>query len=327
MAKVLALDPIHEDGLALLRARPDVELVHLSEPTEAEIAEHMRDAVAVILRARRLDDDLYRQAPNLRLVSRHGVGCDNLKFDLLRGLGIGVAVASDSNFVSVAEHAMTLTLAACKNLVRAERAARGGDWAARENLGARDLDGAATLVLGFGRIGRAYARRAAAFGARIAVFDPFLPDDAALPEGCVRAGDLGAALAEADVVSIHMPRTAETANLFGADMLARMKPGAILVNTARGGIVDETALLAALDAGRPGFYATDVLADEPPAADDPLLARDDVIVTPHSAAMTAQGAMRMATRSAQNVLDFLDGRLAEDMIALAPGAREKETLR
>lgn len=326
MAKVLALDPIHEDGLALLRARSDVELVHLPTPTDATILEHLKDAEAVILRARRLEDDMYRHAPKLRLVSRHGVGCDNLKFDLLRDLGIGVAIASDSNLVSVAEHAMMLTLAACKNVVRAERAARNGHWSARENLGARDLDGAAVLVVGFGRIGQAYAQRAAAFGARITVYDPFLPEAAPLPDGYGRAGDLAGALTATDVVSIHIPRTADTANMFGAETLKHMQPGAILVNTARGGIVDEAALLAALDAGRPGFYATDVLADEPPAPDDPLLGRDDVIVTPHSAAMTAQGAIRMATRSAQNVLDFLDGTLAQEMIALAPSASEKETL-
>jgi len=325
MVKVLALDPIHEDGLALLRARPEVELVHLPTPTDAEILNHLKDAEAVILRARRLEDEMYRQAPKLRLVSRHGVGCDNLKFDLLRELGIGVAIASDSNLVSVAEHAMTLTLAACKNLVRAERAARSGNWAARDNLGARDLDGSAVLVLGFGRIGQAYAKRASAFGARITIYDPFLAGETELPKDYVRATNLEDALAAMDVVSIHMPRTAETANLFSSATLGNMKSGAILVNTARGGIVDEAALLAALDAGRPGFYATDVLADEPPSADDPLTGRDDVIVTPHSAAMTAQGATRMATRSAQNVLDFLDGKLAREMIALAPSASEKET--
>lgn len=324
MAKVLALDPIHPDGLDLLRARSDVELVHLPNPTEADIAKHIQDAEVVLIRARVLADDMFQQATRLRLVSRHGVGCDNLKFEVLQPLGIGVAIAADSNLISVAEHAMTLTLAACKDLDRANGAVRDGKWAIRENLKARDLNGSQTLVVGFGRIGQAYAQRAAAFGAQITVFDPFRPKDASLPEGYSLADSLAEAVSQADIVSIHMPRTAETSNLFDGDLLARMKPGSIVVNTARGGIVDEGAMAAALDAGRPGAYATDVLLDEPPHPDNPLLGREDVIVTPHSAAMTMQSTIRMATRSAQNALDFLDGTLREDMIALAPAPRDRE---
>lgn len=318
MTKVLALDPIREEGLSLLRDAPHVELVHLPEPTEEMILDHLQDADAVILRARRLSESAYRSAPRLRLVSRHGVGCDNIDFNLMTELGIGVAIASDSNLVSVAEHAMALTLGACKNIGVATEAVRSGDWTVRDSLGARDLEGADTLVVGFGRIGRAYAARAAAFGARLSIYDPFMPVDAPLPEGMARVDDLATALETAEVISIHMPRTEQTAGLFGHEVLGKCRPGAILVNTARGGIVDERALVSALEAGRPGFYATDVLDNEPPSLEDPLLGRSDVLVTPHSAAMTRQGAIRMATRSAQNVLDYLGGTLSPDMMALPP---------
>ena len=322
MTKILVIDPIHEDGLALLRARPDVALVHLLEPTEGAVAEHMADAEVLILRGRRLAPEHFERAGRLRLVSRHGVGCDNLDLEALGARGVGVAVSADANRISVAEHAFALMLAAAKRLPAADRAVRSGGWGARDRLGTREIAGAAVLVLGYGRIGRAFAARAAAFEARVTVHDPALPDGAALPEGHARADALGDAVGAADVVSLHLPLTADTANLIGADLLARFRRGAILVNTARGGIVDEGALLEALDAGAPAIYATDVLASEPPEADDPLLARDDVILTPHSAATTAEGMRRMATGAAQNALDFIDGRLDPAMTVLEPRDRD-----
>lgn len=316
MIKILALDPIHEDGLALLRARADIELIYLPSPTDTEIAQQMQVADVLLLRGRTVPVDLFQRAQRLRLVSRHGVGCDNLDFDVLRDKGITVTVSADANLVSVAEHAFMLMLAASKKLIIGNLAVRSNGWSIRDTLGARDIQGSRILVLGFGRIGQAVAARALAFGAQIAVYDPFLPKDVSLPTGCVIAHDLGVAVAEADIVSIHMPRTDATTNLFGAKLLSQFAEGSILVNTARGGIVDETALVAALDAGRPAIYASDVLSNEPPRADNPLLLRDDVILTPHSAAMTQQAKVRMALATAQNVLDYLDGCLDQRMIAL-----------
>lgn len=316
--RVLALDPFHEDGLNLLRARQDVDLTYIPEPTDDDISRELPRAEALLLRSRTIPTDLYRQAENLRVVSRHGVGCDNLDFELMRSMGVTVAVSADANLISVAEHAFMLMLAACKSLPHSDQAVRDHRWDERDNLGTRDVAGSAVLVVGFGRIGRAFAARAAAFGAHVSFHDPFLPPDFTAPEGIARAPDLAEAVAAADIVTLHMPLGETSAGLFDAAMLARFKPGAILVNTARGGIVDETALLAALDAGRPAFYAADVMLSEPPAQGDPLLARGDVILTPHSAATTRQAMVRMATGAAQNVLDFLDGTLPQSMIALDP---------
>lgn len=320
MTRVLVLDPVHEDGLSILKARGDIELVHVAEYEATAVATELARAEVLVLRGRTLPPEMFEAAPNLRLISRHGVGCDNLDFDLLRARSVTVAIAADSNLVSVAEHAMTLTLAAAKNLVAANRFATAGGWAAREAIGAFDLAGSAVLVVGYGRIGRAFARLAAAFGARLTVFDPVLDQATVLPEGTVRAHDLDEALPAARVVSLHLPRSEETVGLFDARRLGRLSPGSILVNTSRGGIVDETALLSALDLGRPLRYATDVLAEEPPGDHTPLLEHPSVIVTPHSGAMTAEGAQRMSRRAAQNVLDFIDGRLSPEMVALDPHA-------
>jgi phosphoglycerate dehydrogenase-like enzyme len=325
MTRVLALDPFHDDGLALLRARDDVDLVYLPTPTDAEIAQHLPEAEVLLLRSRTIPVDVYQTATNLRLVSRHGVGCDNLDFDQMRAMGVTIAVSADANLISVAEHAFMLMLAACKKVMPSDRAVRNGGWAQRDHLGTRDVAGSAVLTVGYGRIGRAFAARAQAFGARVSFYDPFLPSDTALPDGITRAPDLAEAVARADIVSLHIPFSETSAGLFDAAMLARFQPGTILVNTARGGIVDEGALLAALDAGRPALYAADVMLSEPPGANDPLFSRDDVILTPHSAATTAQAMVRMAIGASRNALDFLDGILPHSMIALDPSEDTRTT--
>lgn len=318
MAKVLVLDPVHEAGLDRLRAAPGIDLVYLPEPDETSIRAHLGDADAVILRARRLPESAFRSAGRLRLVSRHGVGCDNLDFGLMAACGITVAITANANFVSVAEHAFALMLAACKRIPQGDAAVRANRWSVREALGAREIMGARLLVIGFGRTGSAFAERARAFGAQILVHDPMLPPDTHLPEGYQRIGRLEEGLSQADIVSLHVPATPRTHHLIGPSELALMPTGSILINTARGGIVEEKALPPALEALRPALYATDVLDSEPPAPDDPLLSHDQVILTPHSAAMTNEGTMRMSDHAAQNVLDFLSGRLRPEMVAFAP---------
>lgn len=324
MVKVVVLDPIHEDGLALLRGRGDINLVHLPAPTDADISHHISDAEILLLRGRHLKRRDWQSAHKLSLVTRHGVGCDNIDFGLMQERGVTVAITADANYVSVAEHACTLMLAACRNLVEADAASRAGAWTRRDNLGARELRGARVLVVGFGRIGRAFTERARAFETKITVFDPYMTTGEVLPPDVERAMDLSEAVGQADIVSLHLPHTPGTQGLFNGSLLSRCRPGSILINTGRGGIVDETALIEALDAGRPALYATDVLTNEPPARDDPLLERRDVIITPHSAAMTLESARYMAVGAAQNALDFLDGTLPRRMIAFDPSQSAKE---
>lgn len=320
MPKVLVLDPIAPVGLDLLRERAEVDLTHLPEPTEEAIAREIADAWALVLRGRRLAPERWAGARALALVSRHGVGCDNVPLDDLRAAGVTVAITADANAPSVAEHTLMLMLATARRARAHDAAVREGRWAVREAQMAQDLLGATLLIVGLGRIGREVATRAGAFGMRLLGHDPLLPPDASI-EGVERLGDLDAALARADVVSLHLPATSETRGLFDARALARFKPGAILVNAARGGIVDEAALCDALDSGRLGGVGLDVFAEEPVAADDPLLTREDVLLSPHNAAMSEQGARRMAEHAALNVLNFLDGRLDPRMIAAGPDER------
>jgi D-3-phosphoglycerate dehydrogenase len=217
---------------------------------------------------------------------------------------------------------MLLTLA--KAAVAHDAAVRAGDWAIRNRFLAFELMGRRLLLLGYGRIGREVAIRARAFGMSVAVHDPFVAAAALAEFGCLPAPDLNAALAEADAVSLHLPLNDATRHIIDARRLALMRPTAILLNTARGGLVDEAALAAALEGGRLRGAGIDVFADEPPRPDNPLLAARNALLSPHNAGVTDESMVRMATEAAANILDVLDGRLDPGVIvnlAAIGGAR------
>ena len=190
-----------------------------------------------------------------------------------------------------------------------DRAVRTGNWAIRNNFAAVELAGRTLLILGFGRIGREVARRALAFDLTVLVYDPYVGAAAVAAAGGRKIEDWRTALGEADVVSLHLPRTPETEGAIGAAELAAMRPGAFLINAARGGLVDEAALAAALRDKAIGGAGLDTFDAEPPSPDNPLLALDTVIVSPHCAGLTDECAARMGVAAARNALDGIDGRL------------------
>ncbi len=306
---VLVTEPIHPAGLDILRARPDIELVVAPSPDQWESVLARAEAIGV--RVMKLDAAILARAPHLRVVARHGVGFDNVDIAHLAARGIPMAIAAEANAVSVAEHTLMLMLAAAKHLRRYDDAVRHGPWSERVSARAVDLAGRTVLVVGHGRVGRRVARLCGAFGMRVLVHDAASQP----PSDAYRlVGDLDAALAEADLVTLHIPLAPDTAGLFGPTRLARMKPGAVLVNCARGGIVDEPALAAALTGGHLAAAGVDVFADEPPPRDNPLLGLPNVVVTPHSAATTAEGAERMSVSVADNILAAFDGRLPPEVV-------------
>lgn len=230
----------------------------------------------------------------------------------LNARAIPLCIVGDVNSAGVAEHAMMLILAASHRLVAADRAVRQGPWGWRNQLHAREVAGKRLLIVGFGRIGRHLARMARGFGMEIAAYDPFLPEAAWPDPAVLRVTDLAAALSETDIVSLHVPRAEKP--IIGKTELSRMKPGAVIVNTARGGLVDEAALATALAEGRIGAAGIEVFDSEPPAPDHPLFGLDQVVLTPHNAALTVECAERMAIASVQNVLDFFGGKLDPKLI-------------
>lgn len=313
--KVLVITPIHQAGQDILDARPDIETVRPASSEPIHIAAALADADAVVLRATRLTPELIAAAPRLRLVSRHGVGLDNVPLALCAERGVTVAHVGDVNATAVAEHTVALLLAVMRQLLPHDRAVREGRYGVKDRLLTREVAGKTMLILGVGRIGGEVARLAAAFRMRVLGHDPMLSADALRSAGCEPVSDWRSVLPDVDVLTLHLPLLPETRNVLGEAELARMKATAVVVNCSRGGLIDERALDRRLREGALFGAGLDVTAVEPPPLDDPLLANDRVVLHPHAAALTVECATRMATRSAQNVLDHFDGRLDPKYIA------------
>lgn len=313
--RVLVITPVHPAGQDILDARPDIETVRPASTEPADLSAALAQSEAVLLRATRLTPDLIGAAPRLKLISRHGVGLDNVPLGLCAERGVRVAHVGDVNATAVAEHTMALLLAVTRQLLPHDRAVREGRYGVKDQLLTRELAGKTLLILGVGRIGGEVARLAAAFRMRVLGFDPKLSADALRAAGCEPVSDWRAALPDVDVVSLHLPLLPDTRNILGEAELALMKASAVVVNCSRGGLVDEGALDRRLRAGALFGAGLDVTAVEPPPADHPLLANDRVVLHPHAAALTLECAMRMAARSAQNILDYFDGRLDPKYIA------------
>ena len=314
MPHVLIPNQIHADGIGRLRAEPNLTLDLPHALTPDEMPARLASADAIIVRGMTVDAAMLEAAPRLRFVCRHGVGYDNVDVPALTARGIVLAITPEANAPSVAEHALMLILALARRVVDYNSAVRAGEWRALSESPTVDLGGRTILLGGFGRIGTRTAKLCAAFGMRVLVHDPFIPANTIRGLGFEPAGDLQAALGAADVVSLHCPSNANTRGMVGASFLSGMKRGSILINTARGTLVDEAALEAALRTGHIAAAGLDVVTTEPMVEPIPLLSLPNVIVTPHVAASTTQGLRRMAVASAENVIRFFAGALDRDVI-------------
>jgi len=312
MPHVLVAGKLHRSGMALLESAKGVTFDSVEEVSEASYAALVDKADGLVIRTQPLSAATVARARKLKIVSRHGVGYDAVDLPALVERGIALAVVGDVNSISVAEHTMMLLLATVKQTRRADSSVRAGDWRWRNLLQAQEVSGKRLLILGYGRIGRNLARMAGAFGMHIRAYDPFLQKQG-WPSGSVEpVVDLREGLAWADAVSVNVPKADRP--LLGAREFEVMKPGAVLINTARGGIVDEKALAAALASGRIAGAGLDVFDSEPPEPGSPLLTMDNVLLTPHIAGLTAECAERMAVGSVQNVLDFFNGCIDPELV-------------
>ena len=312
MPHILIAGKLHPAGLALLEAAKGVTFIHVEDISEDSYQPYLAEADAMVIRTQPMGAGSVAKATKLQIVSRHGVGYDAVNLPALNARKIPLCIVGDVNSVSVAEHSMMMILACAKQLIRSDASVRHGTWGWRNKLEQGEVSGKRLLIIGYGRIGRHLAQMAAAFGMKIAAYDPYLATHGWPAGNVASAADLAAGLAEADFVSVHIPKA--DGPLIGAAEIAAMKRGAIIINTARGGIVDEAALAEALRSGHIAGAGIDVFDAEPPAADHPLLAFDQVILTPHIAGLTREAAQRMAVASVQNVLDHFAGQLDPSLI-------------
>jgi D-3-phosphoglycerate dehydrogenase len=283
-----------------------------SDPTLWNAPERLRvllpDAQALIVRNQtRVTAKLLESAPNLRVIGRLGVGLDNIDLAAARARGITVTAARNANAIAVAEYVLAAMLHATRELGAADVSVRAGAWD-RAHFGGTELWGRTLGLIGVGEIGRRVATRAAAFGMRVIGYDPLVgPYDFAPQEQDITLVPLDEVLTQADFLSLHVPLLPATLHMLNAETLNKMQAHAVLINTSRGGIIDESALLAALTAGRPRLAILDVRELEPPPADDPLLTCPSVLLTPHIAGLTAQAQERTSRLVVSDVLRVLAG--------------------
>jgi D-3-phosphoglycerate dehydrogenase len=317
---VLVAEELSPAGIAQLDSLFEVR--HADGSNRDQLLPALADADAVIVRsATKIDAEALGSAPRLRVVARAGVGLDNVDIDAATKAGVMVVNAPTSNILSAAEHAVALLLALARNVPQAMASLKGGQWKRTAFTGV-ELHGKVAGILGLGKIGVLVAERLAAFGMTVIAYDPYVAAARAGQLG-VRLVSLDELLAEADFISVHLPKSAETIGLLGERELHLVKPSVRIVNAARGGIVDETALASAVRDGRVAGAALDVYAIEP-CTDSPLFGLDSVVVTPHLGASTAEAQEKAGTDVARSVRLALAGEFVPDAVNVRGGVVAEE---
>lgn len=322
--RVLVTEKLSDAGLELLRR--DFQVDVRPELAREGLVEAIGPYDALVVRSQtKVTADVVAAGENLKVVARAGIGLDNVDVEAATRRGVMVVNAPQSNIVSAAEHTMALLLAQARNVPRANAELKGGRWERSAYQGV-ELQGKTLGVVGLGRVGALVAQRCAAFGMRIIAFDPYVPKERAKEMGIELMPTLEALLVQADFITVHLPRSSDTEGLIGERELALVKEGARLVNTARGGIVDEEALAKALEEGRLAGAALDVFADEPTTA-SPLFGLDQVVVTPHLGASTAEAQDKAGASVAEMVRLALSGEFVPYAVNVSAGAEVSEMVK
>jgi D-3-phosphoglycerate dehydrogenase len=310
MPKVLVTDEIRQAGLDVLTQRNDVVIDRCwNRASEADLIDRVVNADAILVGTTPITGRIIEAGRVLKVISRRGVGYDNIDLAALRRRKIPLSIIGSANASTVAEHTLSFILALAKQTIAYDRATRAGNWRFRDSLLALDLFGKTLLLVGFGRVGRAVAVRASAFGMRVVVYDPFVSEKAFGEFRAEPVMNLLDGLAICDFLSVHVPLIQQTAGLIGRRELAAMKQTAFIISTSRGGVVDEDELVNALRMGLIRGAGVDVFNQEPLPPNHPLMALENVILSPHAAALTRECAERMDEVAARNCLDAIDGKL------------------
>jgi D-3-phosphoglycerate dehydrogenase len=322
--RVLVTESLSEAGLELLRR--DFQVDVRPELAGGGLSEAIGPYDALVVRSQtRVDAAVLAAGENLKVVARAGIGLDNVDVEAATRRGVMVVNAPQSNIVSAAEHTIALLLAQARNIPRADADLKAGRWDRSAYRGV-ELQGKTLGIVGLGRVGALVASRCAAFGMRNIAFDPYVPKERAKEIGIELMPTLEALLVQSDFISVHLPRTPDTEGLIGERELALVKEGARLVNTARGGIVDEQALAKALEDGRLDGAALDVFAVEP-TTESPLFGLDRVVVTPHLGASTTEAQDKAGTSVAEMVRLALSGEFVPHAVNVSAGAEVAEAVR
>lgn len=305
MDKIVISHPLYQDGMALLEGK--AEIVITNDGDSDRILDSLIDADAYILRIGKIDRKAIERCEKLKVITRPGVGYDSVDVQAATERGIPVVLCPSANARAVAEHTVALLLACAKNIVESVNETKAGNFGIRNRYAAVDIVDKMLVVLGFGNIGRQVAKLCAALDMKVGVYDPFVKRETAEELGYVYYENMLDALAAADFISLHMPSMPSTRGLISAEQFKAMKPTSFFLNAARGDVVDEPALIAALKNGEIAGAGLDVLVEEPFPADHPFMKMPNVVLTPHMAAQSQETVSKLVTMAAKGTLAVLRG--------------------
>ena len=303
--KVAVLGKVDQKGLSFLKGN-EFNVIEIENFEIQNLKEQLKDVDGILLRTTRLDKEILQHCDNLKIISRHGVGYDNVDLDFLNENKIALCITSTSNAVSVAEHVLSFFIYLTKNLSLSDSLVKEGNFEKRSQLpNFFELYKKKVLIIGFGRIGKEVAKRCLGFDMEVYVYDPFLDNEIIIRNQCIPI-EKNQGLAIADFITIHLPLNRDTKNFISQTELNQMRKNSILVNTSRGGIVNENDLCIALDSKKIQGAGMDVFVSEPPESNHPFFKLDNILLTPHNAALTLECRERMSLEASQNIVFFLN---------------------
>tara|TARA_Y100001980_G_C14478262_1_gene257203 strand:+ start:57 stop:1013 length:957 start_codon:yes stop_codon:yes gene_type:complete len=315
MYKVAIIEKIHNDGIELLKKNSNFEYEILTDVSEKNLIKRLPEFDACTLRVSKLDSEILKHCQRLKVISRHGVGYDNVDLDYIKKNNIRLLITAKANAVAVAEHVLALILSISKSIKEYDNEVRIGNFKKNSHkIQTIELYNKEILIAGFGRIGKALIKRCLNFEMKVKIYDPYVDKKVIKENGGEKVENFDEAIRSCDFLSLHMPLTKETKNILNYDKIKKMKKEAILINTARGGIINENDLDKALKDRLIFGAGLDVFVNEPIEKDSVLLKNNKIILSPHSATFTDECTSRMAIETTKNIIDFFDNKIQKEMM-------------
>ncbi len=306
MEKVLIIEPIHEEGVKLLEQEVEVKIA--SSIDKNTIIKEGKDCSGLLIRTSNLPGEVIKGLPKLQVIGRHGAGVDNIDIKAATSQEVLIVNAPEANYDSVAEHVVTLMLGMAKNLLVMDKNVRNGNFGIRNNILGQEIKGKTIGILGLGKIGISLAKKIKSFDVNIIAYDPYVKKSDVSKYGIEMVDDTDIIYRKSDFITLHVPLTEKTENMIGEEEFKKMKSDAFLINTSRGPVVDENALYEALKNDVIKGAGIDVYSQEPPENNNPLFELENLILSPHNAALTEEAMVNMATHVAQGMIDFYRNR-------------------
>jgi len=315
MKKIAVIERIHNDGLELLKKKQDYDYELITDVSEENLIKKLPDFDACTLRVSKLNEKILKHCPKLKVISRHGVGYDNIDLNYIKTKKITLLITATANAVAVAEHVIYMMLSVSKSINKYDTEVRSGNFKKNStNIETLELFNKEILILGFGRIGKSLIKRCTGFDMKVKIFDPFVSKESIEEFGGTKIDNLDNGLKTCDYLSLHVPLTEKTKNMIDYSKLKTMKKNVIIINTSRGGIINEKDLDKAINEKIIFGAGLDVFEKEPVDMDNPLLKNKKVLLSPHSATFTNECKSRMSLEATKNIIDFFENKIDKSMI-------------